>query len=253
MEGAGLGAFMVSAGVFSVLLFSSASPAEAWSAPPLVRRSLMGLAMGATAIAIVYSRWGMRSGAHLNPAVTLTFWRLGKVEPWDAVFYALAQTAGGLAGVLLVATALGAPFRAPPVAYAVTVPGPDGALPAWLGELLISFTQMAAILVFSNRPGTHRYTGVITGGLLAAYIALESPLSGTSLNPARSFASAAPAFLWGSLWIYLTAPMLGMLLAGSIHGRASRGGARCAKLHHENRQRCIFRCGYAAPPGAGED
>jgi aquaporin Z len=59
----------------------------------------MGLAMGATAIAIVISLWGKRSGGHFNPAITLTFYRLGKVEFWDAWFYVTAQFLGALSGV----------------------------------------------------------------------------------------------------------------------------------------------------------
>ena len=60
----------------------------------------MGAIMGLTAIGLIYSPWGQQSGAHLNPAVTLTFWRLGKVATWDALFYVLAQFAGGALGVL---------------------------------------------------------------------------------------------------------------------------------------------------------
>ena len=57
--------------------------------------------MGLTAFGIVVSPWGRLSGAHINPAFTITYWRLGKVAHWDAVFYVGAQFAGGLAGVLL--------------------------------------------------------------------------------------------------------------------------------------------------------
>ena len=63
---------------------------------------LTGIAMGSTAIALVFSPLGKRSGAHFNPAVTLTFWRLGKVKNWDAVFYIVAQFIGGIAGVFAV-------------------------------------------------------------------------------------------------------------------------------------------------------
>ncbi len=69
----------------------------------------MGLLMGLTAILIIYSPWGRQSGAHINPAVTLTFWRLGKVRTWDAIFYMLAQFAGGALGVLLVLAASASP------------------------------------------------------------------------------------------------------------------------------------------------
>jgi len=107
MEAAGLGIFMVSASVFTILLYHPASPALRVLPEEFPRRVLMGLAMGLTAIGIIYSPWGKQSGAHLNPAVTLTFFRLGKVAPWDAVFYVVAQFAGGVAGVALVAAVLG--------------------------------------------------------------------------------------------------------------------------------------------------
>jgi aquaporin Z len=98
MEAWGLGTFMVSAGVFGTLLFHPASPVARAVPDPLALRALMGVLMGLTAVALIYSPWGRQSGAHLNPAVTLTFLRLGKVRPWDALFYVLAQAAGGTAG-----------------------------------------------------------------------------------------------------------------------------------------------------------
>jgi len=247
IEAAGLGLFMVSAGLFSTLLFSPASPLAAWMPDPIVRRLAMGLAMGATAVAIVYSPWGKRSGAHLNPAVTFVFWRLGKIETPDAVMYGIAQFAGGLAGVLAVALAIGAPFTDDPVLYAATQPGAAGAVAAWAGEMTIAFLHMGAILIATNTRRLHRYTGVIAGILVASWITFESPVSGMSLNPARTFGSALPAQIWDTLWIYLTAPVLGMILASTLYGRVRTAPAvKCAKLHHANDQRCIFRCGYAA-------
>src|ERR1700759_2549094 len=90
MEAAELGIFMISASVFTIMLFPPASPAVHAIASDFVRRALTGFAMGITAIALIYSPWGKQSGAHINPAVTLTFLRLGKVAPWDAVFYVAA-------------------------------------------------------------------------------------------------------------------------------------------------------------------
>ncbi len=83
--------------------------------------------MGLTAIALIHSGWGKRSGAHMNPAVTLTFLRLGKIRPWDALFFVTAQIFGGIAGVLLVVAVFGHAFTDPPVSYAATQPGPAGA------------------------------------------------------------------------------------------------------------------------------
>jgi aquaporin Z len=86
MEAAGLGLFMVSAGVCATLLWYPGSPLADAVPDGVGRRAVMGLIMGLTAIAIIYSPWDQQSGAHLNPALTLTFWRLGKVAGWDALF-----------------------------------------------------------------------------------------------------------------------------------------------------------------------
>lgn len=110
MEAFGLGLFMVSAGLFGTLLEYPLSPVHRAIGDPLLRRALMGLAMGLTAMGIIYSPWGQQSGAHINPAATLTFLRLGKVAPWDAFFYVVAQLSGGLYGVLLVGGLLGEVF-----------------------------------------------------------------------------------------------------------------------------------------------
>ncbi len=247
MEAAGLALFMLSACAFTTVIEYPTSPLRQAITEPFMRRALMGVAMGLTAVGIIYSPWGQRSGAHLNPSVTLTFWRLGKVQSWDAIFYIVAQFGGALGGVLLAREALGNLISDPSVNYAVTVPGVGGAVGAFLAEALISCCLMGVVLIASNTPRLARLTGFFAGALIAIYIALEAPLSGMSMNPARTFGSALPAQLWESLWIYFTAPLLGMLLASEVYLRV-RGAHRvfCAKLHHDNDKRCIFRCGYSA-------
>jgi len=245
MEAAGLGLFMISAALFGTLLEHPDSRIHAAIADPLLRRILMGLAMGMTAIGLIYSPWGKQSGAHLNPAVTLTFLRLGKIEPADAFFYVLAQFVGGLVGLLLAATVLGSLLAHMNVHYVATVPGPAGSAPAFLVEVLISFILMTAVLVFSNQARLAHATGLIAGCLVASYVILAGPISGFSMNPARTFASAFPAHLWTTLWIYFTAPPLGMLLAAEGYMRLK--GTRavyCAKLDHHTTRRCIFRCRF---------
>src|SRR5690348_17544890 len=108
IEAAGLGVFMMVAGLCVIL--AGTPLAETAIPSPDLRRALLGVAMGLIAIALIYSPWGMRSGAHLNPAVTLTFWRLGKIALVDAAFYALAQFLGGAAGTLLLAVLCGGRF-----------------------------------------------------------------------------------------------------------------------------------------------
>ena len=245
MEAAGLGLFMISAGVFATFLEYPGSPGRQAIANPWLRRSLMGLAMGLTAVVIIYSPWGKQSGAHINPAITLTFFRLGKIKPWDAYFYVVAQFAGALAGILLVALVLKSAIGHPSVRYVATVPGAHGLGVAFLAELVISFFLMSVVLLATNSARVARFTGLFAGVLIGTYILVEAPLSGMSMNPARTLASAVPARLWTALWIYFTAPPLGMLLAAEVYIRQKgRGKVMCAKLHHQNNKRCIFHCGY---------
>ena len=239
MEAAGLGIFMVSASFFTILLYHPASPAFQVLPDEFPRRILMGLAMGLTAIGIIYSSWGKQSGAHLNPAVTLTFFRLGKVAPWDAAFYILAQFVGGVTGVAIVAAFSRRLLAHPSVNYVATLPGAQGAGAALLGEVTISFLLMAVVLTISNTPKLARFTGLFAGACVAMFITFEAPISGMSMNPARTCASAVWPQLWGSLWIYLLAPPLGMLFAAFVY-HALKRRVGCAKLHHQNDKRCIF-------------
>ena len=247
IEAALLGLFMLSACAFGTLLGHPASPVAQALPDPLARRTLMGVSMGLTAAGLIYSSWGRRSGAHFNPATTLTFWWLGKIAPADAALYALGQTAGAIAGVLVGAVLVGPPLGAPDVLYVATLPGAAGPLGAFAAEVAITFVLMSVVLRAANTPRLARFTGLFAGALVATYITLEAPLSGMSMNPARSLASALPARTWPTLWIYVLAPPLGMLLAAELYVRR-RGLAAvfCAKLHHDTSHRCIFRCRYAA-------
>ncbi len=246
MEAAGLGIFMISASVVTVILEHPVSPIRQAITDAMFRRFVIGVAMGLTAIAIIYSPWGKQSGAHINPVVTFTFWRLGKVKSWDAFFYIMAQFLGGLIGLLLVAKVLKRAIADPSVNYIVTVPGSGGVGVAFIAELIISFGLMTIVLCTSNNQRLAQWTGVFAGILVATYITLEAPLSGMSMNPARTLASALPAQVWTAVWIYFFAPLLGMLLAAEVYllGSKSPNPVKCAKLNHENNKRCIFHCGY---------
>ena len=247
MEAAGLGLFMLSACLCATLLYHPASPVARLIQPPLLRRFLIGLAMALTAICLIYSPWGKQSGAHLNPSVTLTFFRLGKVAPWDALWYVLAHFVGGILGVGLAALLLRPYVADPTVNYVVTVPGRSGPGVAFVAEMVIAFVLMSVVLRVSNTRTLNRFTGLCAGVLVATYITLEAPLSGMSMNPARTFGSAWSAQVWSALWLYFLAPPLGMLLAAELYVRG-HGAHRvlCAKLHHHNTKRCIFHCGYVA-------
>jgi aquaporin Z len=241
MEAGESGLYLLSACAFATLLWHHASPLQRYLPSDAVRRILMGLAMGATIIAIVLSPWGKQSGAHFNPAVTFTFFRLRKVALWDALFYCAAQLLGAVAGVALASVLLhGAPADKA-VHYAVTMPGIYGVTIAFAAELAISFILMSAILFALSHDVLEPYTHYVAAVLAATYIAFESPLSGMSTNPARTFGPAFYTRYWHALWIYFIAPPLGMLAAAQVLLAREGKGPYCAKLHHHNDKRCIFR------------
>jgi len=181
----------------------------------------------------------------MNPAITLTYCRLGKVAPIDAVGYIVAQFFGAVAGIIAAAWLFHGLPADPSVNYAATVPGQGGSAIAFIAEAVMSFGMMLTVLTVSNAPRCARLTGVCAGALVAIYITLEAPLSGMSMNPARTLGPALFAHTGRSLWLYFTAPLLGMLAAAEVFVRLrGRDRVRCAKLHHPVNLPCIFVCGY---------
>ncbi|MCG3127246.1 MAG: Aquaporin Z [Phycisphaerae bacterium] len=245
MEAGLLGGFMVSACMFATLLEHPRCRVRRSVSSAFVRRALMGLAMGLTAVTLIHSPWGQQSGAHMNPATTLTFFLRGKVAAWDAIFYIAAQFAGAAAGVAVSRIVLRDWVRHESVNHVVTTPGQFGVAVAWIAELAIALGMMFMVLYVSNDALLTPYTGLFAGTLVALYITFEAPLSGMSLNPARSFGSALVARHWRAFWVYLTAPVVGMLLASGAYATLPvHNHVYCAKLDHCNDRRCIFRCEF---------
>lgn len=246
MEAIELAVFMLSACGFSILLFHPDSAVVKHLPSPAIRRALLGVAMGATAAGIMQSPLGKRSGAHFNPAVTLAFLWLGKITSTDATFYVVAQFLGGCAGVLLSSVLFGHALADPSVAYAVTVPGKYGNASAFFAEVFMAFLLIAVILRVMNHRLLHSYTPLFAGVLIALYVFLFAPVSGFSINPARTVGSAVVASVWTAVWIYFCAPILGMILAAEQYIRV-RGvdAVFCAKLQHNTSSRCHFRCQFA--------
>jgi aquaporin Z len=123
---------------------------------------------------------------------------------------------------------------------------------AFGAEFAISFLLVGIILNVSNSRRLSRFTPWVAGVLVASYISLEAPISGMSMNPARTVGSALPAGVWSAIWVYFLAPPIAMLTAGQVY-RHFRGAHRvfCAKYHHHNDKRCIFRCGYSQLMNSG--
>jgi aquaporin Z len=245
MESSELGLFMISACLFTTLLEYPSSAAHQLVSSALLRHALTGVAMGLTLLALIHSGWGKRTGAHMNPAMTLMFFRLGKVEAWDGIFYVVGQFVGGFIGVLLAFLLIGRPLAHPNVNFAATQPGTWGTAIAFVGELVISFVLGTTVLLTANHKKLSRFTPYFAASLVGAYITFEAPFSGMSMNPARTLGSALTAHTFRALWIYFTAPPIAMLLASEVYLRLrSASAVFCAKLNHHNQARCIFRCRF---------
>ncbi|HEX7639282.1 MAG TPA: aquaporin [Burkholderiaceae bacterium] len=239
-----LALFITAAGVVATVLDMPAVHRAVGG--PAARRAVAGAAMGLLAMAMIYSPWGRRSGTHLNPAMTLAFWRLRKVGHYDLLFYVLAQFAGGAAGIGVVRA-----WMAPAL-----VDGPGtGVLPTEFGGLLMAFavefvmaaTAMLVVLLTINHIALYRWAGVACGLLAAVYAAFQSPLSALGMNPARTAFAALAAGRGDALWVSLLAPVLGMLLAVDAYRLLTgRTQVACAKLAHNVEGRCIFRCQHPA-------
>lgn len=212
-ESLGLGLFMISACFFGAMLFS---PRSSWVSeiPDLMTRNvLMGLAMGCTALFIFYSPFTAPSGSQINPAVTLCFLRLGKMCRYDAMFYILFQLAGGILAVYIMQKVMGSILTEAPVNSVTTVPGKYGLPWAVITELLIAFLTMSMVLFTSAHHRLKTLTRPFAAVLVSCWVIIAGPVSGFSMNPARSLSSALPSGIWTSAWIYLIIPFAGMQLA----------------------------------------
>jgi aquaporin Z len=245
MEGTELGTFMLSTCIFGTLIYNDESPLKALALSEVSDSILMGTAMAITTFMIIRSPFGRRSGAHFNPAVTLTFFWLGRMHRWDAAFYIAAHFGGALAGVLAAREIAGLRLSAPSVQYMVTLPGKYGSPLAFVFEFLLAVLLMSTVLYASNHRLLVRFTPTFVATLTVLYFALSSSISGFSVNPARSFSSALFAWIWRGIWIYFAAPSLGMLSAGAIYIRwAGFNHVYCAKVFHDTTSTCPFACQF---------
>jgi aquaporin Z len=240
------------AGTALMLFFGVAAVAFLWGAGspvpeipnPTLRRLVTGLLFAGGATAVVYSPLGQRSGAHINPAITLAFWSLGKIGTRDAVGYVIAQFAGAILGVAAVSAAW--PDLVRSVQFAATTPGEGWRWTgAFIAETIITFLLAFTIFVCINKPRIAARTGLIAGALVALLVMIEAPVSGTSLNPARSFAPALFVPLVRDQWLYFVAPALGALIAARVFRDRWGASTVCAKLYHTAKYPCPFAaCGY---------
>ena len=214
-EALGLGLFMFFATLAVIVIEYPTLPVYTHIHSDLLRLFLVGLCMGITAFFILTSSFGKRSGAHINPSVTIIQYRLGNLNKQDAIFYILFQFIGGTLGMLLIFLLVPTYVRHPSVNFIVTQPGDCGVWVAFILEFLLSFILMATVLYSNSDRKLSKYTAYFVAALLMVFITFEAPFSGMSINPARSFASCMVSGEWKGFWIYCIAPPLGMI-AGEL-------------------------------------
>lgn len=242
IEGTLLGIFMFAATLAVVVMAHPGSAVARGVTHPVARRGIIGILMGLTAIGLIYSPWGQRSGAHMNPAVTLAFAWIGKLGGWDAGFYIASQCVGGVIGMGVTRLVLGQRVSHESVKWIVTEPGRWGVAGAVAGEAAISFGLFMVVLVCGDFEGLAPYTGLIAGGMVALFILVEAPMSGMSMNPARSLASAVHARSYRAFWVYVVVPPLAMVGAAGVHrGLMEAGAGRGATMSNPMSGKSEFR------------
>lgn len=239
-------ALLLAIGVTAVVAaFAAGSPVVAAVPNGDLRRLCAGTVFAGTAAAIVYSPLGRTSGGHLNPAVTAAFLLLGKLTPRSAAGYVAAQVCGAIVGALAALLAWGR--HATGVRVGATVPALGGPAAALAAEAVMTFLLVTLVLEFVDRPRLMPFTAAAAALLVITLVFAEAPVSGTSLNPARSLGPALVGTTWTGLWIYLVAPPLGGLAAALAYRRRRRTVA-CGKLIHDARRPCHFiDCRYTPP------
>lgn len=228
-----------------IFMFGEGTPMARLVPSEGIRRLITGFLFGTTGALIALSPVGMRSGAHINPAVTLAFRLFGKLDLKTTLGYIAAQLIGAVLGCLplLLWGSMGES-----VAYGATLPGSGTThMTVFLGETITTFAMVTLLCVFLGFRTIRPYTPAIFPPLYSIMVWAESPISGTSTNPARSLGPAVISGQWQDWWIYWVGPIAGMLLAVLACSFLAKR-IEVAKLYHfdSDRDRLFRRAG---PPG----
>ena len=228
-------AILLAGGLSAVYLdFGPSSPIAAHLAGRGARLLLTGLLFAGTGSLVALSPLGRRSGAHLNPAVTLAFWTQRKVHPHDLAGYVAAQLLGAVVSVALLHLAWGHTAQA--LHLGATQPG-DGFTELDAAGLEAAMTAGLVLMIFffTSSSRTARWTPLGNWLLVATLVWQGAPYTGTSLNPARSLAPALLAPELTHLWVYIAGPLAGALLAALIFKAFRTTNTLTAKLFHDPR------------------
>ena len=244
--------FGLSAVVFD---FGENLPMTHWIPNHSLRLLITGLCFAGTGSLVALSPLGRLSGGHINPSVSLAFWLHGKMRLPDFLGYVIAQMLGGICG----AAALAGVWEkhASSVQNGMTLPGVGWSWEAaFLFEVALTGILVGLIFIFVSTRSLVRWTPLMNWLVVATMVWLEAPISGTSLNPARSFGPALITGRWDYQWLYATAPPIGAALAVLLFDFLTPKSkeARTGKLVRAPRYRSVFKNDKEArrPNGAGK-
>jgi len=223
-------------------MFGASSPLPHAIPSPALRLFLTGLLLGSAGWLVALSPPGRLSGAHINPAVTVGFWTLGKMHSRDAAGYMVSQMAGAALGALLGHLVFGS--LASEVSNAALSPGPQvGPALVFLGEVTTTFVLTFAIYTFVSHQSLMRWTPAMATVMVGLLVWLDGNLSGCGMNPARWFGPALSVQDWHLSWAYLFGPLLGAAFAAGMRrtGILSHPMPHTGKLFHDCRYRSVFK------------
>ena len=224
------------------VMFDPTSPVGQWIPSVPLRLIITGMLIGGSGWIVAISPPGRLSGAHINPAISVGFWILGRMHRRDLFWYVVFQMAGGAAGAILAKILL--PHLVQPVHLALLRPA--AGISAWKDfglEVLVTFVLATVIFSFvaSNKLAQYTPAAVtVSAGLLNC---LDGKVSGAGMNPARWFGPAFTLCFWHLGWVYVAGPIVGALLAASIRLLPPFKSIlpNTAKLFHDPRYRSIFK------------
>ena len=235
-----IGTALLVFGGLSVVIFmgGDGSPMPRLLPNEPLRMALTAFLFGVIGSTIAVSWIGKESGAHINPAVTVAFWMMRKLDFRAAIGYIVAQLLGACIGALplLAWGSMGGS-----VLFGATIPGQGYSTAVVLmGEVLTTFGLIATLFVFLGFRRLRRFTPFMIPILYAVMVPLEAHISGTSTNPARTLGPALISGRWDGWWIYWLGPMVGMLIAVIACSSLARR-IEVAKLYHfESDRRRLF-------------
>jgi aquaporin Z len=231
----------------AVLLFAVVT-AKYWAvragppfSDPTIRVTIVGTVAGLVVVGVAFSPLGRRSGAHLNPAVTIGLWLQKVTGRADLAGYCAAQIIGGIVGVAA-ARAWGPRVADATVHWAVIAPAARiNEATAAAVEAGATFAQLVLVFGVLASRRYHQWAPVVAGVLLTTFIVALAPVSGAGFNPVRGLAPDVLANVYPAIWIYFVGPLAGSAAAAAAviaWGRRPVTG----KLYHDPAISCHMRC-----------